>query len=114
MCFPRSEGVQRGDPGRQGHLAGGKKGPLRVRGLGRLDDGSGSAGQGHGGHAVHLAGDPRPRVAGRLLGDTDEEQGEPADDDMRADAGLEPVEHRPEHEGGQHAPEAALGARRFL
>ena len=89
-------------------------GPLRVRGLGRLDDGAGGAGQGHGGHAVHLAGDPRPLVARGLLGNADEEQGEPADEDMRADAGLEPVEHRPEHEGGQHAPEAALGARRFL
>jgi hypothetical protein len=33
---------------------------------------------------------------------------------MRADACLEPVEHRPEHEGGLHVPEAALGARRFL
>ena len=100
--------------GGMGTLQAEKLGPLRVRGLGRLDDGSGGAGQGHGGHAAGLAGDPRPRVAGRLLGDADEEQGEPADEDMRADAGLEPVEHRPEHEGGQHAPEAALGARRFL
>ncbi len=38
-----------------------EKSALRVRRLGRLDDGSGGAGQGHVGHAAGLAGDPRPR-----------------------------------------------------
>ena len=76
-------------PGGMGTLQAEKLGPLRVGGLGRLDDGSGGACKGHGGHAAGLAGDQRLRVTGGLLGDAAEEQRDPANEDMRADAGLD-------------------------
>lgn len=60
--FPAQSDCSEVIRGGMGTLQAEKLGPLRVRGFSRHDDGSGGAGQGHGGHAAGLAGDPRPEV----------------------------------------------------
>ncbi len=51
---------------------------------------------------------------GAALGDADEEQGEPAQQHMGADATFEPVEHGPQLEGGLEVAEAAFGFEQVL
>ena len=62
---------------------------MPVGGFGGLHEGAGGAGEGDGGEPVHLGADARPTLAGGVLGDPGEEQGETADQDVGADAVLE-------------------------
>ena len=57
--------------------------PGELRGL---PEGAGRAGEGAEGEQVQLAGDVVPGGAGGGLGDADQEEGEPAQDDVGADA----------------------------
>jgi hypothetical protein len=63
-------------------LEGGEDRALRVAGPGGLVDGAGSALEGDLVEALQLGCDPAPALAGGAFGDADEEQGEPADDDV--------------------------------
>ena len=57
---------------------------------------------------------PVPGVAGGGLDDPDQEQGEPAEDDVGADAVFEPVVDRPQFQGGLHVPPAAFDLQQLL
>ena len=81
-----------GDSGWWIDAAGGEKARGGVAGWGGLDDGPGGAGEGDGVDAAQLGGDAPPGGAASPLGDPDEEQGEPAQQHVGADAGLETVE----------------------
>jgi hypothetical protein len=61
----------------------------------------------------HLAGDAVRCLAGGALGDADQQR-EPADQHVRADAGLESVELRPKREGRLHVQEPAFGFEALL
>ena len=65
-------------------------------GVGELPEGAGRAGEGADVDAVDLAADLRPGGPGLVLGDADEQEGEPAEDDVGADALFEPVVDRPQ------------------
>ena len=49
--------------------------------------------------SAQLTVDVPPGHPGAPLGDPDQEQGEPAEQDVGADAGFEPVEHRAQLDG---------------
>jgi len=59
--------------------------------LGALPEGAGRAGEGAEADALQLAAHGRPGLPGRVLGDADEQQGEPAQDEVGANALFEPV-----------------------
>ena len=61
--------------------------PQRPGRVGGLPEGAGRAGPGDGVLALELGADAVPGLAGGVLGDADEEEGEPAEDDVGADAG---------------------------
>ena len=64
--------------------------------------------------AAELGGDAPPGGVAAPFGDADEEQGEPAQQHVGADAGLEAVEHGAQLEGGFEVPEAAFGFEEVL
>ena len=74
-----------------------------------LRDGAGGAGEGDEVQAYEFCRDPPPGAAGLALGDVDEQQREPGEQDVRADAVLESVEDRPQLDRGLGVAEAALG-----
>src|SRR5579875_2687005 len=74
----------------------GQEVPLAAAQGGELLECSCGAGEGAGVEAVELAAGAGPGDAGGGLGDADEQEGEPAEDDMGADALLEPVIDRPQ------------------
>ena len=84
--------------GEGGGLGDGARRPARVT----ARDPAGSVAQGAPG---------LPRTA---FGDADQQQGEPADQDVGADAVFEPVEDRPEQEFALHVTEAAFGFEQVL
>ena len=66
------------------------------------------AGQGDLVHPVELVAEVAPGVAGVGLGDADEEQGQPAQQDVGADAAFEVVVDGAQVEGGLHVPPASF------
>ena len=60
-----------------------------------MDDGAGAAGEGDRVDPAELGGDAPPGQPGAAFGDADEQQREPAEQDVGADAVLEAVEDRP-------------------
>ena len=57
-----------------------------------MDGGACAAGEGDGVDAAEFGGDAPPGRPGAAFGDADEQQRQPADQDVGADAVLEPVE----------------------
>src|SRR5687767_16002073 len=82
-------------PGR-GDVELGEQVLLGLGGGGDLLERAGGAGEGAQVESVELAADPGPGVAGGGLGDADEQKSEPAQQDVGADAFLEPVVDRPQ------------------
>src|ERR1035438_3968935 len=76
--------------------------------VGGLPEGAGGAGEGAEGELAELVGDLVPGGAGGGLGDPDEEQGEPAEDDVGADPLFQPVVDRPQVDDLLHVSPAAL------
>ena len=75
---------------------------------GCLLDGAGRALQGDEVEALQLGRDPPPALAGGAFSDADQQQREPADDDVRADALLEPMEDGAQLERRLQVTEGAL------
>jgi hypothetical protein len=103
-----------GDPRWCVDLERGEDGALGVAWLGRLLDGAGGAVEGDEGQSLQLGRDPPPALIGGALGDPDQQEGEPADDDVRLDAVLEPVEDGAQLERGLQVAEGALGLAQVL
>jgi hypothetical protein len=87
---------------------------LRLGRWGGLLDGAGGAFQRDEVETLQLGRDPPPALVGRALGDPDQEQGEPADDDVGPDAVLEPVEDGAQLERGLQVAKERSASRRFL
>ena len=77
-----------------GEVEGGEHVALGLGGFGGLAEGAGGAGEGAGLQALEFVAQAVPGVAGGGLGDADEQQGEPAQQDVGADAVFEPVVDR--------------------
>ena len=56
----------------------------------------------------------RQVIAGAPFSDPDQEQGEPAEQEVGADAWFEPVEHRAQLDGGLQVAEPAFGLQQVL
>jgi len=82
--------------------------------VGGLPEGAGGAGEGAEGELGELAGDLVPGGSGGGLGDADEEQGEPAEDDVGADPLLQPVVDRAQVDDLLEVPPAAFRGRAGL
>jgi hypothetical protein len=87
---------------------------LRVGRRGGLLDGAGGTLQSDEVESLQLGCDPPPALIGGAFGDPDQQQGEPADDDVRLDAVLEPVEDRAQLERGLQVAKERSASRRFL
>jgi hypothetical protein len=111
---PGSGWLEGGDPRRRLDLECGEDGALRVGRRGGLLDGAGGAVQGDGVEPLQLGCDPPPALAGGAFGDPDQEEGEPADDDVRLDAALEPVGDGAQLEGCLQVAEGAFGLAQVL
>ena len=98
-----------GDGGGWGDLAGGENAGLGGVERGDVDDAAGTPGEGDGVDAAELDRDPPPRQVGGPFGDPDQQQGEPAQQDVGADPRFQMVMNRPEFEGGLQVAEAAFG-----
>ena len=95
-CFSWSAGVEGGDRGRWDDLAMTENVGLGGGQQGGVDGGAGAAGQAHRVHPAQVGGDAAPGGAGAAFGDADEQQRQPAQQDVGADAMFESVEDRPE------------------
>src|SRR5262249_45191349 len=82
--------------------------------LGGLPEGAGRAGEGAQGEQVQLVGDLGPGGPGSGLGDADQEQREPAQDDVGADALLFPVIDRAQVDNLLEVAPAALDFQQLL
>ena len=74
--------------------------------LGALPEGADRAGEGADADALQFAAHGRPGLPGVVLGDADEQEGEPAQDDVGADALFEPVVDGPQV---QEDPSGVIG-----
>src|SRR3954468_6437172 len=109
-----SGGVERGD--RRWRLDGGGVEDLAL-GVGEprgLLDGAVGAGEGDEVQASEFERDSSPGVAGLALADADQQQRQPADQHVRADAVLEAVKDRAQFERGFEIAEAAFGFEQVL
>src|SRR5215218_7909674 len=109
-----SGGVERGDPW---WWVDGKclvDGPLGGPEWGGLDDRAGLAGQGDLGQTAGFAFNPPPTLLTGALGDAGQQQRQPAQQDVGADAVLQPVEDRAQQQLGLQVPEATLGLQQVL
>jgi hypothetical protein len=79
-----------------------------------LPEGAGGAFEGADVQFLQVLADPVPGVAGGGLDDPDQEQREPAEDDVGADAVFEPVVDRAQFQGGLHVPPAAFDLQQLL
>src|SRR6266567_533088 len=82
--------------------------------LGALAEGAGGAGEGADGDAAEVAAQVRPGVAAGVLGDAGEEKGEPAQDDVGADALFLAVVDRAQVDDLLHVAPAALDLEQLL
>src|SRR5690606_27763054 len=76
--------------------------------LGALAEGAGGAFEGADVELLVVFTDAVPGVAGGGLDDADQQEREPAEDDVGADPVFEPVIDRAQLEGGLHVPPAAF------
>jgi hypothetical protein len=76
--------------------------------------GTRAAGEGDGVDPAELDGDTPPGPVGAAFGNADEQQRQPAQQHVGADAVLESVEHRPQQQAGLQVAEAALGFEQVL
>ena len=106
--------LERGDARRRLDLERGEDGALAVVEVGCLLDGAGGAFQRDEVESLQLDRDPSPGLAGRAFGDPDQQQGEPADDDVGADAVFEAVEDGSQLECCLQVAEGALGLAEVL
>src|SRR5215210_7156399 len=107
-------GGEAGEPGRRVDLEPGEDLALRVGQPGGLLDLAGGAGEGDEVEALELAAEVAPGLVGLALADADEQQREPADQDVRADALLEAVEDRAQAQDALEVAERALGLEQVL
>src|SRR5829696_2126057 len=89
-------------------------GPLGGSERGGLDDRAGLAGQGDLLQPAGFAADPPPGLLAGPLGDAGQQQRQPAQQHMGADAVLQPVEDGAQQQLGLQVPEAALGLQQVL
>ena len=82
--------------------------------LGCLADAAGVALEGDEVEPFELTAEVAPGVVGLAFGDPDEQEREPADEDVGADALLEAVEDRAEPEGALEVAEGAFGLEQVL
>ena len=82
--------------------------------LGALPERAGGAGEGAQVNAVEFAAHDRPGACGGVLGGAGEEEGEPAQQDVGADALFEPVVDRAQVQDGFHVPPAAFDFQELL
>jgi hypothetical protein len=108
-----SGGLERGDARWRRDLERGEDGALQVGDAGGLLHGAGGALQGDEVEALQLGRDPPPALVGGAFGDPDQQQGEPADDDVGVDAVLEAVEDGAQLERGLEVAEGARGVRKL-
>ncbi len=87
---------------------------LRLGELGGLLDLAGGALEGDEVEALELAAEVAPGLAGLALAEADEQQREPADQDVRADALLEAVEDRAQAEVPLRSRNERSASSRFL
>jgi hypothetical protein len=87
---------------------------LGVGELGRLRDGAGGVGEGDEAQAPEFERDAPPGLAGLAFGDADQQQREPREQDVRANAVLEAMEDGAQLDRGLEVAEAAFGSSRFL
>ncbi len=109
-----SGGVERGDPRRR---VDGKclvDGPLGGSERGGLDDRAGLTGQGDLLQAAGFAVDLSPGLLAGAFGDAGQQQRQPAQQHVGADAVLQPVEDRARQQLGLQVTEAALGLQQVL
>src|SRR6476659_5320850 len=91
-CFAWSARVQGGDGRWFGDLTTAVNAGLGGGEWGGVDGGACAAGEGDGVDAAEFGGDAPPGRPGAAFGDADEQQRQPADQDVGADAVLKPVE----------------------
>src|SRR5665647_2524129 len=96
------------DAGRLGELELAEDGPLRSCDLGALAEAAGRSSEGADLDLLELAAQVRPGVAAGGLGDADEEQGQPAEQHVGADALFFAVVDGPQVDDLLHVPPAAL------
>src|SRR6266700_3509615 len=82
--------------------------------FGALSEGPGGPGEGAQVDPAEFAAHHRPGLACRVLGDADEQQREPAQQDVGADPFFEPVVDGPQVEDGFHVPPAAFDFEELL
>ncbi len=92
------------DAGRGRDLQGLEYVPLRFRQLGALSECAGRAGEGADVDLVQFAAQLGPGPAAGVLGDPGQEQGEPAEDDVGAEAVFSPVPGQQPRQGDYHRP----------
>jgi hypothetical protein len=103
-----------GDAGWCGHAAGVNNALLNLRQRCRLGDGAGGPGEGDGVDPAEFDRDPSPCHAGAPLSDSDQQQGEPAQQDVGVDAWFDAVIDGSRVEGGFHVTEPAFGFEEVL
>jgi hypothetical protein len=111
---PGSGGLEGGDPRWRGGLERVEDLALRVGERRGLLDGAVGSGEGDEVQALELERDPAPGLAGLAFADADQQQREPADQHVCADAVLEAVKDGPQFEGGLEIAEAAFGFEQVL
>ena len=109
-----SGGLQRGDPWRRLDAGRREELALGVCELGGLRDRAGGAGEGDEVQAAEFERDPPPGLAGLAFGDADQQQREPGEQDVRADAVLEAVKDGAQLDRGLQVAEAAFGFEQVL
>lgn len=103
-----------GDAGWRSHAAGVNNALLNLGERGRLGDGAGGPGERDGVDPSELDSDASPGHAGASLGDTDQQQGKPAEQHMGADAGFDAVIDRPQIEVDFMSRNPRSASSRFL
>ena len=82
--------------------------------LGALLAGAGGAGEGAQVYALQLVAEVAPGVVGLVLGDPDQQQRQPAEEHVRADAVFLAVVDRPQVQRGLHVAPGALDHKQLL
>jgi hypothetical protein len=103
-----------GDAGWCSHAAGDNNALLNLAEWGGLGDGAGGPGERHGVDPAELESDAPPCHAGAPLSDSDQQQGEPAQQDVGVDAWFDAVIDGSRVEGGFHVTEPAFGFEEVL
>src|SRR5688572_29613908 len=111
---PAGCGLEVDEPWRLGEVERLEDGPLAVRRLGALTAGAGGTAERAEVHAVELVAQVAPGVVAGGLGEADEQQRQPAEQDVGADAVLQAVVDGTQLERGLHVPPGALDLEQLL